>query len=202
MEEGRKVFKTYLADLEGLFLSCCEVMRQGTVLRDTTPIVFNKPEVTPEVRPDPSPSRNDIKSIINSALKRQAKSTDKLLRWLIEERDGEKHSDANVNPSSSTGVVNFTQTNPHTSGPSTGDTTMPNPSAQPMNHFHSRTAIEGLAPNLGISQQTMVNMYGQGYTHTAHSFTIPNPSSTPIPSGLMVEHTLTLATTSKPRTLP
>jgi hypothetical protein len=89
MEEGRKAFKTYLADLEELFLSCCEVMRQGTVLRDTTPIVFNKPEVTPEVRPDPSPSHNDIKSIINSALKRQAKSTDKLLRWLIEERDGE-----------------------------------------------------------------------------------------------------------------
>jgi hypothetical protein len=33
---------------EELFLSRCEVMRQGTVLKDTTPIIFNKPEVIPE----------------------------------------------------------------------------------------------------------------------------------------------------------
>jgi hypothetical protein len=54
-EKGRNAFKAYLADLEELFLSHCEVTRQWTVLRDTTPIVFNKPEVTLEVRPDPSP---------------------------------------------------------------------------------------------------------------------------------------------------
>jgi hypothetical protein len=51
----------------------------GTILRDTTPIVFNKPEVILEVRPDPSPSRNDIQVMINFALERQAKSTDELL---------------------------------------------------------------------------------------------------------------------------
>jgi hypothetical protein len=45
MEEGRKAFKAYHANLEDLFLSRCEVTRQGTVIRDTTPIVFNKPEV-------------------------------------------------------------------------------------------------------------------------------------------------------------
>jgi hypothetical protein len=92
--------------------------------------------VIPEVRPNPSPSLNDVQNIINSALERQAKSTDELLRRLIEERDEKKHGDANVNPSS-TYVVNFDQTNPHTSGPSTGSTAMLNPSAQLTNHFHS-----------------------------------------------------------------
>jgi hypothetical protein len=85
-EEGHKAFEAYRADFEELFLSCGEVMWQGAVLRDTTPIVFNKPEVTPEVRPDPSPSCNDIQSMINSVLERQIKSADELLCWLIEER--------------------------------------------------------------------------------------------------------------------
>jgi hypothetical protein len=88
MEEGRKTFEAYCANLEELFLSCCEVTRQGTILKDTTPIVFTKPEVTPEVRLNPSPSLNDIQNMINSVLERQAKSTDELLRSLIEERDG------------------------------------------------------------------------------------------------------------------
>jgi hypothetical protein len=87
-EEGRKTFEAYCANLEELFLSCCEVTRQGTILKDTTPIVFTKPEVTPEVRLNPSPSLNDIQNMINSALEMQAKSTDELLRSLIEERDG------------------------------------------------------------------------------------------------------------------
>jgi hypothetical protein len=73
----------------------------------------------------------------------------------------------------------FAQTNPHTSGLSVGGTAMPNPSAQPMNHFHSRTTIEGSVPNLGMPQQTMASVYGQGYTHTAPIFTILNPSLTP-----------------------
>jgi hypothetical protein len=60
---------------------------------------------------------------------------------------------------------------------------MPNPFAQPVNHIHSRTTIESLAPNLGMPQQTMANMYGQGYRHTASSFTIPNPSLTPYTLG-------------------
>jgi hypothetical protein len=80
---------------------------------------------------------------------------------------------------SSTCAVCFTQTNPHTSGPSVGGTSMPNPPAQPMNHFHNRSTIEGSAPSLGMSQQATVSMYGQGYTHTASNFTMPNPSSTP-----------------------
>jgi hypothetical protein len=93
-----------------------------------------------------------------------------------------KNSDANVNPSSSTCAVNFAQTNPHTSGPSVSGTTMSNPSAQPTNHFHSQTDIKDSVPNLRMPQQTTANMYGQGYTHTASSFTIPNPSSTPYTS--------------------
>jgi hypothetical protein len=181
-EDGRMPFKVYRANLEQLFLSCCEVTQQGIVLKETTPIVFTKPEVIPEVQPNPSPSLNDIQVMINSALEKQAKSIDELLCRLIEEQDRKEHSDANVNPSSLTCAVNFAKTNPHTSGPSAGDTTMPNSSAQPVNHFHSQTTIEGLAPNIGMSQQTMASMYGQGYTHTAPSFTIPNPSSIPYTS--------------------
>jgi hypothetical protein len=137
MEEGCKAFKAYLTDFEELFLSRCEVKRQGTILRDTTLIVFSKPEVTPEVRPDPSPSHNDIQVMLNSALERQAESTDELLRRLIEEGDGNKLDATSTNPSSSTCAISFTQTNLHTSGPSVGGTSMPNPSAQPVNHFHS-----------------------------------------------------------------
>jgi hypothetical protein len=43
-----------------------------------------------EVRPNPSPSLNDVQNMINFVLKRQAKSTDQLLRRLIEKWDG-KH---------------------------------------------------------------------------------------------------------------
>jgi hypothetical protein len=83
-EEGRKAFKAYWIDFEELFLSRGKVTREGTVLWDTTLIIFNKPEVWP----DPSPSHNDVQSMINSVLERQAKSTDELLHRLIEERDG------------------------------------------------------------------------------------------------------------------
>jgi hypothetical protein len=58
-EEGRKAFKVYRTNLEELFLSRCEVTRQGMVLKDTTMIVFTKPEVIPEVH-HTSPSLNDI----------------------------------------------------------------------------------------------------------------------------------------------
>jgi hypothetical protein len=46
-KEGRKAFEAYRADFEELILSHGEVMWQGTVLWDTTPIIFNKPEVHP-----------------------------------------------------------------------------------------------------------------------------------------------------------
>jgi hypothetical protein len=104
----------------------------------------------PEVWSNPSPSLNDVQNMINSALERQAKITDELLCRLIEERGRKKLDTTSTNHSSSTCIVNFTQTNQYTSGPSTGDTSMPNPYAQPMNHFHSRTTIEGSTPNLGI----------------------------------------------------
>jgi hypothetical protein len=116
--------------------------------------------------------------MINSVLERQAKSTNELLCRLIEEQDGEKHDATSANPSS-TSVVNCTQTNPHTSDPLVGGTSMPIPSTQPMKHFHNQTTIEGSAPTLGMPQQTMTSMFGQGYTHTAPSFTIPNLDSAP-----------------------
>jgi hypothetical protein len=121
--------------------------------------------------------------MINSTLERQAKSTDELLCRLIEEQDGKNHSDPNVNPSSSSSVVSFAPINPHTSGPSVGGTSMPNPSVQSVNHFHSQTTIEGSAPNLVMPQQITTSMYGQGYTHTTPSFTNPNPGLAPYTSG-------------------
>jgi hypothetical protein len=81
------------------------VARQGTVLRGTTPIIFSKPEVILEVRPNPSPSHNDIQAMITSVLESQAKSTDELLRRLIEERDGRKFDATSVNPFSSTTLL-------------------------------------------------------------------------------------------------
>jgi hypothetical protein len=48
-EEGRQAFEAYITDLKELFLSRCEVTRQGIVLWDTTSIVFHKSEVIPEV---------------------------------------------------------------------------------------------------------------------------------------------------------
>jgi hypothetical protein len=78
-EEDHKAFEAYCVNLEE---------RHGTVLKNTTPIIFHRPKVIPEVRPDPSFSHNDIQYMINSALKKQAKSTDELLRRLIEERVG------------------------------------------------------------------------------------------------------------------
>jgi hypothetical protein len=87
-KEGRKAFEAFRTDLEEPFLSHCKVTRQGTILRVATSIVFHKPEVTREVWPDLLPSHNDIQSMVNSLLERQAKSTDELLRRLIEERDG------------------------------------------------------------------------------------------------------------------
>jgi hypothetical protein len=183
MEEGRKAFKAYHAKLEELFLSRCEVTWQGTILQDTTLIVFNRPEVTSEVQPEPSPSRNDIQSKINSELGRQAKSTDELLRRLIEEQDGKKLDATCVNSFSSTYVVSFTQTNPHTSGASAGGTIRSNPSANPMNHFHSRTTIEGSTPTFRASQQTTANMFGQGYTQTTPSFSMSYFTSAPYTPG-------------------
>jgi hypothetical protein len=136
-DEDCKAFEAYRTNLEELFLSRCEVTRQGTALKDTMSIIFTKPKVILEAGPNPSPSLNDVQNMINSALEMQEKSNNELLRRLIEERD-EKISDAtSANPSSSTCAVCFAQTNSHTSGPSAGGTSMPNRSAQSMNHFHS-----------------------------------------------------------------
>jgi hypothetical protein len=85
IEEGRKTFDAYHANLDELFLSHCEVTRHGTVLKDTMTFMFNRPEVIPEVWPNPSPSLNDIQAMINSALEMQAKSTNELVHRLIEE---------------------------------------------------------------------------------------------------------------------
>jgi hypothetical protein len=122
-----------------------------TIFKDTVPILFHRLEVVPKVRRNPSPSHNDIHVMMNSVLERQAKSTNELMHRLIEEQDGKKLDATSAYPSS-TCAISFTQTNPHTSGPSAGSTSMPNPSTQLVNHFHSRTTIEGSTPTLGMLQ--------------------------------------------------
>jgi hypothetical protein len=66
-------------------------------------------------------------------LERQAKSSDELVRRLIEEQDRKKLADSNINPSSSSSssscIDNFVQTNPQTSDALASGTTLPNPSA-------------------------------------------------------------------------
>jgi hypothetical protein len=54
---------------------------------------------------------------------------------------------------------------------------MSHPSAQPVNHFRSQTIIEDSAPTFEMPQQTTASMFGQGYTHTAPSFSMPNLDS-------------------------
>jgi hypothetical protein len=120
--------------------------------------------------------------MINSVLERQAKSTDELLRRLVEEWDGKKLDATSANHSSSTCAVCFTQTNPHIIGLSMGSTSVPNPFAHLVNHFHSRTTIEGSAPTFWMPQQTTTSIFRQGYTHTASSFSMPNTGSTPYTS--------------------
>jgi hypothetical protein len=125
LEDGCKAFDAYCGNLKELFLLRREVTQHGIVLKNTTSIIFNRPEVIPEVRPNPSLFHSDVQVMINSTLERQAKSTDETDEWLrrlIEERDGKKHD-----ATSSTCTVSFTQTNPHTSGPSVGGSSMPNP---------------------------------------------------------------------------
>jgi hypothetical protein len=122
----------------------------GGVLKDATSIIIRKVKVTPEVWPNPPLSLDDVQSMINSVLERQAKSSNKLVRRLIEEQDGEKLVDSNVYPSPYSYAVNFSQINSQTSGTSVSGTTIPNPSTQPMNHFHSRTTIHGLTPTFGM----------------------------------------------------
>jgi hypothetical protein len=82
--EGHKALKAYRVDLDELFYSCYEVTRQGRVLTHAALIIIRKAEVTPEVRHNPPLSLNDIQSMINSMLERQAKSSDELVCRLIE----------------------------------------------------------------------------------------------------------------------
>jgi hypothetical protein len=168
---------------------------------DTTPIIFHKHELIPEVRPNPSPSHNDIQSMINFALERQAKSINELLCMLIEEWDGKKLYNLNVNPSSFC-IVNFTQTDPHTSGTSAGGTTMQSPFAQLVNHFHSRTTTKGSAPTFGMPQQTMASMFEHGYMQITPRFSVPNFTSAPYTHGATTERTRMLEATTKPHTPP
>jgi hypothetical protein len=83
-EEDHKALEIYRAYLDDLFYSHYEVTWQGLILKETMPIIIRKAEVTPEVWSNPSLSLDDVQSMINYALERQAKSSDKLMHRLIE----------------------------------------------------------------------------------------------------------------------
>jgi hypothetical protein len=137
----------------------------------------------------------------NSALERQARRSNELMCRLIKERDGTKLADCNVNLSSSY-VVNFAQTNPQISGTSAGGTTMLNPSAQSMNHFHSRTIIHGSAPTFEMPQQTMIKIFDQGYNTPYLAFLYQTLARPHIPPGVTIRHIQTTMATTKSRTPP
>jgi hypothetical protein len=177
LEEDHKALKAYHKEVDEIFLSRYEVTWQVLIQKDATQINICKSEITPEVRSNPSLSLDDVQVMINSALQRQAKSSNELMHRLMEERDGKIFVNPNVHVSSSSCVVNFAQTNPQPGGASVGSTSQPNPSAQPMNHFYSQTTIDGSAQAYGMPHQTMSNMFGQGYVHAAPRFSMPNLGS-------------------------
>jgi hypothetical protein len=149
-EDDHKALENYRTDQDELFYSYYELMRQVVVLKDAAPIIICMVEVTPEVRSNTSLSLDVVQFMINSTLERQMSSNHELLRRLIEKRDRKKLVDSNVNPFSSYCAVNFAQTNPQTSGISAGGATIPNLSAQLMNHFHNRITIDGSTPTFGM----------------------------------------------------
>jgi hypothetical protein len=87
-EEERKALEAYCAEVDELFYSHYEVTRHGLNLKDIEPIIIHKAEVTPEVRSNPLLSVDDVQSMINFALEMQAKSSNEMMRRLIEEWDG------------------------------------------------------------------------------------------------------------------
>jgi hypothetical protein len=109
----------------------------------------------------------------------------------------EKCVDSNVHTSSSSCTVNFAQTNPQPSGTSSDITSQPNTSTQSMNHFYSRTTIDGSTPAYGMPQQTMASTFGQGYMHLASSFCMQTLVWPYTLSGVTAEDTQTLTTTTK-----
>jgi hypothetical protein len=86
-EEDHKALEAYRTEVDELFFLRHEVMRQGLIQKDAALIVIRKAEVTPEVRSNPSLSLDNVQSMINSTLERQAKSIVELMRRLIEEWD-------------------------------------------------------------------------------------------------------------------
>jgi hypothetical protein len=182
-EEDRKALETYHKEVDEIFLSCYEVTQQGLIQKDAAPINICKSEIIPKVQSNPLLSLDDVQVMINLALERQAESSNEMMCWLIEERDGKSSVDSNVHASSSSCAVHFAQTNSQPSGTSTGGTLQPNPSAQPMNHFYSGTTIDGLTPTCGMSQQTIVSMLRQGYMHTTPSCSMSNLGSAPYTPG-------------------
>jgi hypothetical protein len=182
-EEDRKAIEAYHKEVDEIFLSRYEVTRQGLIQKDVVSINICKSKVTPEVWFNPSLSLNDVQLMINSTLERQAKSNNEMMHRLIEERHDKKFVDPNVHAFPSSCTINFAQINPQSSGTLVGGTSQPNSSAQLMNHFNSRTTIDGLTPDCGMPQQTTINMFEKAYMPATPSFLMPNPRSSPYTSG-------------------
>jgi hypothetical protein len=98
------------------------VTRHGLVKRDKSSITIYMTKVTPRVKSNPLLSLDDVQVIINSALERQAKSSNEMMCRLIEKRDVKQLVESNVHTSSSSCGVNFAQTNQQSSDTSAGGT--------------------------------------------------------------------------------
>jgi hypothetical protein len=69
-KEDRKALEAYCKEVDELFFSRSEAMRQGLIQKDAAPIVIHKAEVTPNVWSNLSFSLNDVHVMINFMLER------------------------------------------------------------------------------------------------------------------------------------
>jgi flagellar hook-basal body complex protein FliE len=157
--------------------------------------------VLSQVQSNPSFSLDDVQSMINSILERQAKSDDELIRRLIEQRDGKKLVDYNVNSSSSSCTFNFAQT-------------ILNQVIRQWAAHHSQTYQPNRRITFTVELPLIARLllvgcrnklrpaYSGNGTHTAPSFSILNPGLVSYTPSVMAGHTQITTVTIKSRTSP
>jgi hypothetical protein len=124
-KEHYKALMAHHKDVDEIFLWRYEVTRRGLIQKDAALINLRKSKVTSEVWSNISLSLNDVQVMINSALERQAESSNEIMCRLVEERDRKKLADSNVHASTSSCTINFAQINSQPSGTSAGGTSEP-----------------------------------------------------------------------------
>jgi len=137
------------------------------VQKESEPFVVYRSQVPPQVTA-PTHSLESIQSMIDTALDRQARASNELMRRLIEERDGKKVADNHANVSSPSGDFHVPQTENPPSVTSVGSAPQAHPQTQPTSHYHSQTTISGSAPVYGMPPEFMA-----GVPTSASLYSIP-----------------------------